>query len=485
MHNCTLWTRDVEMQKTKFKMKIKNTLYLLLVLMVGLVGLSSCFKDNEEVVTDERCFISSFTLGSMKRVLHTTNAEGKDSVYTLEYNGVHYPMSIDQKTLTIQNVDSLPYGTVMTAVPATVAFKGILLYKQVDDEEYHTYSSGDSINFSKPVLFKNYSATGLSERVYTVKLNVHQQEGNKFCWERFDGNAEAEGMEALSESRMVAVGSYLYLLGRTADGKVVSYVHVRNYPGDWDCIETQNVDLADADLSTLCCYNGHMLMSNAKGEILQSYNGAYWSVLEEAGAVPGRRLIGASRFLIYAYRDGMVESTWDGGRTWVENALDDEASFLPDSQINLVQAEQNNGYTRLVLMGNREGQADQNVEVWSKAWNKHSSEMQSGWMYYPHTADNRVQCPQMAPLFVLPYDGALIALGGKSLNGKYKTLEKILQSPDYGLTWRTSSELSTPKELHGATGQLSVTVDEDNFIWIASGNQLWRGRLTRLGFAKQ
>ena len=462
--------------------KITSILTCLLSALLVSLSLSSCFEDKEEAVPTERCYIYEFTLGSVKRTLHTTSSTGADSVYTVTVAGNSCPMSIDQQRHIIENKDSLPYGSQVNAVLTTVGFSSILMYKQADDEEWHNYSTSDSIDFTKPVVFKVLSSSAKSERDYTVKVNVHQQDGDKFCWERFDDPSAEKELAGLKERRMTIVGNYLYLLGRTSSGDVKCGVLVRSLPINWGIVESKS-NLDGADLSTLCTYGDHMLMSNAKGEILQSWNGMDWSVLSEA--VPGRRLLGTSKFAIYTCRNGVVECTHDGGLTWTENALDDEASYLPDSDITLLQLQQESGYNRLVMMGNRAGQGDLRAEVWSKAWREGAPEMRASWMYYPHTADNRVMCPQLDPLFVLPYDGKMIALGGKSLNGQYAALDKILVSPDYGLTWRASTELTTPEELRGTKDAVTIASDTDNFIWILAGEQLWRGRLTRLGFEKK
>ena len=67
----------------------------------------------------------------------------------------------------------------------------------------------------------------------------------------------------------------------------------------------------------------------------------------------------------------------------------------------------------------------------------------------------------------------------------HKALDAMFISQDYGITWRTSTELHMPIQLEGIEGCITSTVDKNNFIWIITNAQVWRGRLNRLGFAQQ
>ena len=71
------------------------------------------------------------------------------------------------------------------------------------------------------------------------------------------------------------------------------------------------------------------------------------------------------------------------------------------------------------------------------------------------------------------------------MNGKRKALDAMYISHDYGITWRPDAELHMPFELYGVDGCITSTVDKNNFIWILTNAQVWRGRLNKLGFAQQ
>lgn len=457
----------------------KTYIYPILLILAAIMLLPSCVVDNEEVTPDEYCYISSFRIGTLKRTIYTVNEEGEDSAYTVTFSGDLYPMSIDQRTLTIENRDSLPYGTRVKAALATIDYNGVLVYKEAEDEEWRSYSASDSIDFSAPVEFAVYSSSGNSKRTYKVKLNVHKQDGKRFVWNSL---AESNEIEALTERKLIANNDNLIMMGKTAMGAVVCATRPTDMTSNWTVSATTGAGMADVS-SLQTDLNGLMMMSTTTGAILQSENGIDWLPITDVK--DGRKLVGYGYGYLFAITNGKLESSYNQGADWADENLDDEETRLPDSNCTLIQCLQSNGYQRLVLAGNNASATDKNVEVWSKAWIEPISyEPDVKWMYYPHTADNKFLCPQMDPLFILPYNNGIIAFGGASRDGKSKAFESMLYSPDYGLTWKEDSELMLPSQLKGCTDLAAATVDHDNFIWIVAGKTTWRGRLNRLGYGK-
>ena len=81
---------------------------LLLAMLCGL--LASCFKD-DEVTLDNYCYIKNVSLGNIKRWNWTTASLGKPVRYQTTYTGSSFQMTIDQRTETIENRDSLLFAT--------------------------------------------------------------------------------------------------------------------------------------------------------------------------------------------------------------------------------------------------------------------------------------------------------------------------------------------------------------------------------------
>ena len=115
---------------------------------------------------------------------------------------------IDQVNHQIYNVDSLPTKTRTAAVLATISSKNsspiFIMHKncpeKIDSAKY--YSSTDSIDFSQPRMVRVYNNSLNAYVTYTVKVNVHQQEGNEFNWQ---AKAQLnEQLAALSDLKVLA-----------------------------------------------------------------------------------------------------------------------------------------------------------------------------------------------------------------------------------------------------------------------------------------
>lgn len=458
-------------------MKLQKYFSGIVFVLLCLYMLSSCMKDDEEVTVDDHCYISAFTLGSLKRTIHTQTASGEDSTYTVVLDASAFPMSIDQRNLVIENRDSLPYGTRVNAVLVTIGYTGVIGYKQAGAVELTTYSSKDSIDFSSPVEFVVYSQNGTSERHYKVKLNVHRQDGTKFDWCVAD---TSDVLNQLYERKMVAVNQRLVMVGKTSAGAVLMASRSTTLQDSWVVTPTSGTEQADV-MTLQVAQDGSFLMSTTIGALLKSTDGVNWQIVTDA--CENRVLAGVSSDRIYAVFPDALQSSADGGQTWKDETLDVVQAKLPDSYLNLVSCMQADGQHRLVLMGMPLVSSNKNVaEVWSKAWSQSDQEKDAVWMYYPHTADNSFLCPIFLPMFVFSYDKGLVAFGGKTLDGKTDALSTMLYSPDFGLTWKKNDELTLPKELRGNENPLAAVVDGENFIWITAGTVTWRGRLNRLGF---
>lgn len=458
----------------------KNTI-LLLALLGGL--LSSCFKD-DEVTFDNYCYISSVSLGTMKRVTHYTNAEGRDTTYRSSYSGNLFQMTIDQRTLKIENRDSLLYGTDLSAQLVSISFDGAtLLYRPEADTtaEWTAYNSKDSMDLRQPLQLLVVSNDGASNRLYSMKLNVHQQEGDSLYWNRVDSNVVELG--AMDDTRAMVYGQKLYVLGRTGSKWCMASRSLTVQQDAWSRKDTNLPD--NADPTTLCLLNEVLYVSTAEGRLFSSVDAENWTCLTDMN-VPNIRLAGASKSYLYAIADGRVLRSTDG-QNWNPEALDDEASYLPDTCVSLLPFTLEDGSERLVMVGYRTSvQQDTAAVVWNKSWTAKENEANAEWVYFTQTWENHWFCPWLKDMNVLPYDGKCMAFGGASLKtGSHRAMDALFFSRDYGITWKPDYELYPPRALKGVDGSIAAAVDEDKYIWIIANQEVWRGRLNRLGFLRQ
>jgi len=443
---------------------------------------SSCWKDDDEVVLDNYCYISSVTLGTIKRALHTTDSLGNDSIYYTTFTASSYKMTIDQKNLLIENRDSVLYGAMASQVLTTITYEGATLHWRPADEpdtEWTLYNSSDSLDLSKPLHLLVYANDAQSYRQYTMKLNIHQQEGDSLYWSHVD--EEATAFADMSEMSAVVNNGSLIVLGKTSAGIQAALRSGIGQTGTWDL---KNTNLPETtNVNTLRQNFDKLYVSSSEGAVFTSEDAISW---EQVGqTTPNLSLVAVSDEYYYALIDGMLYSSTDA-IDWTTESLDSSPEFLPDNLIYSRVYDQENGNHRILICGNRDVETDTTAVVWSKVWYDDMKEGGTEWTYYNQAIENPYGCPRLQYLTIIPYDDRMIAIGGAPVNeGAHKAMDHLYFSNDHGLTWKADSKLHLPYELLGVSGPLTATVDDNNFIWLIANQQVWRGRLNRLGFARQ
>lgn len=464
--------------------------FLGLILMGALV--SAC-KEDEEVVLSSDCYISNFSLGSLKRLVHHTDANGTDSSYYISFSGSYYPMDIDQVAQTILLQTPLPVGTRVDAVIATVSFEGMLLYRAWDDAAadttWTTYNSADSIDFSQPLRFRVYASDGQSHKDYYVRLDCRTSEPSAYTWEKVQTSVCDETMAR----RLLPWGQSLFLMLQDEATDNLCYSQ-QSYASDgnttalgkawaqWVTIGGDSPELF-ADVRTLQLYRDSAWVSSPDGRELwkKGPNEAYFQqhcTFDGTQGLASLSLFAASGRALYGIgvtADGQrgVYSSADGN-TWNVMALDADLALFPAHPV-AVAYKQANGNERVLVAGAPEGAADGVCEVWSLL-----EDADEPWTYFPVAPDNPYRLPQLQDLNIIAYDGFLLAMGGASADGSIASLGQCYVSLDNGVTWRPDNQFTVPAELCGTPWRISATT-LDGDIWLSAGAQLWRARLNSYG----
>ena len=459
---------------------MKKKTILLLALLCGL--LASCFKD-DEVTYNDYCYISNVTLGNAKRWSWTTDTLGNPVKYQTSYSGNLFQVTIDQRTLEITNRDSLLYGTDLSAMLVTISYEGAtLLYRSYADSlaEWTTYSTKDSMDLRDSLQLLLVSNDGASNRIYKMKLNVHQQEGDSLYWNRTDSAVTA--LNGMAGTRAVVLGSRLCVFGRVGQDVCMASRAADGKAGQWERV---TADLPHtAEVGTLCQMAGRLYMSTSEGELYSTSDAAHWSRVSSMGL--GVRLAGAGKSFLYALAGQSLMRSADG-QVWEQEAIDDDASCLPDTCVTLLTFDGEDGDSRVVMVGYRSMESDTTAMVWNKTWSAREQEGNAEWIFFTHTRENKWLCPRLQSINVMPYDGKCLAFGGAAAyeGGKYEAMDGMYFSRDYGITWKPDYELHLPQALQGVSGSIAGAVDDDKYIWIIANQEVWRGRLNRLGFLRQ
>lgn len=212
--------------------------------------------------------VTAFSLNKNSTVLNNL-----DSVY----------FTIDLNAARIFNADSLPYGTDVKALAVTMSTD------QVSEAEFtvtrpekedtvinYLTSPNQKIDFSNgPVSLRLKSANGQHERVYEVKVNVHQVVTDSLYWSPFAAKGLPTSLQSPEYQKTVAFkGNALCLTTYRQDYSIASTSDP--YAGDWQTISGSFPKSVDA--ATFSATDDALYILASDGDLLTSADeGATWT----------------------------------------------------------------------------------------------------------------------------------------------------------------------------------------------------------------
>lgn len=455
-----------------------------------LTMLFSCTTDDTVTVLSSRAYISNVQLGAVKRLTYYINSEGERVPIVTTYKATDIVMSISQRRDTvwvndstyvlsrlIENKDSLICGSRLNAVLLDISYAGsYVAYRKAGDKDalWIPYSNTDSINLTSPIEICVNSEDYLSGTYYTLRINVHQVEGDSMVWRKV---ATAEELLApMSGTQAFTLKGEACLLGVQPDGIYKAYHEADSV---WKKDKTNLPE--NVQLNTLRDLDDKLFITTTDGSLYQSTDGLMWTAF--GTQLPGMQLAAVTKERLYAISNGNLWRSNHTAQAWEqESTYESDRKALPTNVVEGFTYERANGVQHVVLMGYNKAVSDTACVVWDKTWDALSSADNAAWLYYEVGKDNTFTCPLIEHLQVVNYDGRLYAFGGKAIKGwnGWVPMEKALYSLDYGLTWRTEKMWSLPSQLKGFEGLITATVDKNNYLWITAGNEIWRGRINRL-----
>ena len=452
--------------------------------------LTSCNTTTTEEDTQDYCYISEMTIGSLqrtivKRVDHDKTITTRSIIYT-----TGWPFTVDQINNKIYNRDPLPTGCSRRTL-LSITYKGKnLLYRPHSASEafgWIAYSSSDSIDIPEDggVDFLVNGADG-SSRVYNIQLNIHKQERGDWTWH---DKSKGLNMNDWTEARITSIGDKVFLYGRNNNGWQ-SWCSTDG--GAWESLtlsglpETAAVASIVSDGEKLYTYDG-------KGNVWQSENGAVWT---EQGITDVKRLVCVTAARLYDIKDGELRSTSLNEDTeWRNEVLDNTplsmGNFIDVDSVRCLFYETSNYLKRILLVGTLKHPTKDELTApeWCKMWTASEDEARREWNYFTPRWVNKLGLPDMKPLAVQRSGSQLVGFGGATTNTPAITpLNLLYVSDDNGLTWRTDGLNYLPDELWGKNcAWLSSTTDEDEYVWIVARvsdteTYVVRGRQNGIGF---
>lgn len=438
--------------------------------LTAMLLLVSCMKSNNNSGTlYSDTAITSFSLGTLKRIVHTTSSTGADSTYKVSVTGSDYKFSIDHASRHIFNVDSLPVGTDVSRVLCSVTAlnNGGVYVESLADSETLNFVS-DSIDFTVPRTFRVYASDGSGYERYKVEVNVHKENGSVFDWTRHTSSME---LTALEDLKAVMLNDQLLVYG-LQEGKTIGYATSNGET--WEALG----ELADKDAYSNMIVCGDELFTLRNGVLISSQDGKTWTEEGDASAVVS--LVAASYLNVYGLApNGSLMVFNADEKTWEQDALEDgaDAMMIPNEETAFVcyPAQMTYYADYVVLAGKTEGVKDI-ASVWRKIVEYDFQGNDDKWVYIDRNDGNQFALPQLENLVMLYYDNSILAWGIE--DGDYSP---VYQSRDNGLIWRTDSGYKLPETFSGiSTGRFSAATDGTD-IWIvgAGAGEVYSGHLKR------
>lgn len=440
--------------------------------LTAMLLLASCMKskDNSASLYKDTA-ITSFSLGTMKRSVHTTSSTGADSVYKVNVAGSDYKFSIDQLNHRIFNVDSLPIGTDVSKVLCSVTAlnNGSVFVEDLKEEGSLLFYS-DSLDFSVPRTFRVYASDGKSYERYRVEVNVHKEEAETFTWMLHE---EAPALATFTGMKAFTVQGELYVFGSTSDGKTMVYSSV---DGDnWE--KHSEINDAESYANTVVLQEEFYTIVGGK-KLLKSSDATEWE--EVNGTLDINQLVASSYSDLYGLTaDGYLLVSHDCGVSWTEDKLDSDVSWLPFTGISAVCYPANMTYfAEYVVMAGISSGVEKIASVWRKIAEYDMQGEDDKWVYIDRADGNQFALPQMQNPVMMYYDDGILVWGIK--DGSYH----IYQSRDNGIIWKKNSHYKFPAIFDvGGVKPFAATTDGKDIWLIKCGTgEVWQGHLNRVAW---
>lgn len=437
-------------------MRIKF-LSVIISFLIVCIAFSACLDSNDDYTFSSDASVYAF---------------GIDTIY-----GKHYKFSIDQIEHRIFNRDSLPMSadTLLDSIMVdTFTVTGAITSGDMDTlfvvGEYVDLTA--AINNPAGIEFKVHAADGLTNRTYKLTINVHQQDPDSLIWRDLAslGNFPTEPL--YQDVKLLNLGDYLYLYSN-ANNTIKAYKADISNPVEpvWEEISLVNMP-QDATISSLIVAFESLFVLTESGDVYQSADGASWLMIEGlSGDVQALLTMLPETLAGVKQVDGVnYYCTTDASLQWTLGEVVEEG--FPLKNITSTIHQTSNGVYKSVLVGMSETNEDKVVPWFSMDGSKWASMEPSATNY----------CPLTDYPTIIHYDGTYYLFDA----GLYAFYSSVS-----GLTWDLkTSKMRFPYTLRDVVGY-SATIDKNNFIWIVGGgnnrisNQLWRGRINRLGFERK
>ena len=314
------------MQTGMSSIKIKQLIFLqlLAILVVTAVSCNSKSTDDETeiAVTPALVAVKNFKLNANDSVLSKL-----DSVF----------FSIDLKTGVIFNADSLPKGTNVSKLLATITFANTMTKAELsfmkDDEEVtidYLTNPNDTIDFTNPVTLDVTAQDGINTFTYQIRVNVHNQEPDTLIWDKLAVSVLPSRYPDPVAQKTVCQKERIYTLIEEYNGEYTLSRSVNLMEGEWEKTPLK-LDFVPS-VESFTATPDNLWMLGDEGNLYDSTDGFTWNSKGENWI----SILGAYQDSILGIRDsgnGYVHSQYPQEEGFEESPLEDgfpvrNSSFL-------------------------------------------------------------------------------------------------------------------------------------------------------------
>jgi len=430
------------------------------------VALSGCLNTNDTTVTSS----------TNPRMTSLTLA-GNDSITKAVF-------SINADSVTIENVDSLPFGTpVNKAIPTFkfVSTYGALLYIN-GSTTGKALTGKDTIDFTLPVKIKNYAADNSTTKEYTIKVNVHKVEPKLYVWSLLNGSVGAAN--PTSQKAIYFNNKLLYFANEA--GVTNLYTSINGV--SWAHANLSGLP-ANATMVNTVQFNSKLFYTQDGVKIYSSTDGTSWTVADVSAAdYTFKTMLFALNGSVWAITQSKVDlkyrfaSSVDGSVWLIQNELPVGFPLTDFAAVSFTSRV--GGKPKAIVIGGKDG----NGAILNTNWN---TENGTYWVNFNENASHSKSLDTLAlGASLISYDSKLFVFGTKKDN---VAVPQYKVSLDEGLTWKAPDTLYNrlPKT-YTQRNYSSVVVDNSNRIYIVGGKanaailtDVWTGKLNSLSFIRQ
>jgi len=444
--------------------------------------LSSCLgSENEErIEIAPNCLISNFTLA------HDSVSALKSTIFT-----------IDQVNGLIYNSDSLPYGTKIDKVVATVTYaspysiSAVQVAQEIYPDSIAFWNNSDSLNFAKPVVFKITAFDAITKKDYIASVNIHKVMPDTMVWNEFGTIDASKDMKTILVSKGGQKSFYTFYSDASNNYKL----KISALPTSETSIITNGVESMTGlpsgliNIDQIAVYEDVFYVSAGNGDLYSSENGYGWS--KKGGAPKIVTLLGVVKESQTAGVPSAMAAIINKGGQNIFASMNKDGEWTDGSSINSefpVSGFASISYNsmlreRLLLVGGRTSNNNLTNRTWATM---------DGISWFAIN-DRNLSFEGREGMVIAEYDMALYLIGGMDAEGNvYKDVYSSISS---GMTWNLNDSLFVMPESYAPRAFSSIAVDDDmDYMYIFGGRgssnsnmftDVWRGRINRLGFGKE